>query len=110
VERPSAGKARDMQQSIVVPVTRLKQNRPNPFNPLTEIQYSLASEGRTELSIYNVSGRLVRTLVASPQPVGEYQVIWNGRDNQGRSVASGVYVYRLKTADFEESRRLVVLR
>jgi len=90
--------------------TRLFPNRPNPFNPRTEIEYSLGREGYADLSIYDVSGRLVRTLVASVQPAGEYRVTWNGLDTRGRTVASGVYVYRLKTPDYEESRRLVVIR
>jgi hypothetical protein len=90
--------------------THLGRNRPNPFNPQTEIEYSLGRDGLAELSIFDVSGRLVRTLFRSVQPSGEYRITWNGRDNLGRAVASGVYVYRLKTADYEESRRLVIIR
>ncbi len=75
----------------------LSQNVPNPFNPSTTIQFSLPQAGPVSLSIYDVNGRRVRTLVDGRADVGRHSVIWDGRDALGREVASGVYLYRLTT-------------
>ncbi len=73
----------------------LAQNHPNPFNPTTTIRFSVPDAGRVRLAVYNVAGQLVRTLIDEWLSVGEHAAIWDGRDELGRSVASGVYLYRL---------------
>ena len=89
----------------------LHQNVPNPFNPTTSIRYDVPSGGgHVTLKIYDVAGRLVRTLVDQAQTPGEKTVRWNGRNQQGRSVASGVYFYRMNTPGFEQTRKMVLLR
>jgi hypothetical protein len=90
--------------------TALYQNRPNPFNPATTIRFDLARDGHVELRIYNVSGRLVRTLVDRPMERKRHQVVWDGMDNTGVPVSSGIYFYRLETGDFRDTRKMVVLR
>jgi flagellar hook assembly protein FlgD len=90
---------------------RLFQNAPNPFNPETTIRYSLSKPGRVVLRIYNASGALVRTLVDEPRPAGSYTARWNGADDAGRRLGSGVYFYEIQTASgFRDARKLVLLK
>ena len=89
---------------------RLYANRPNPFNPETSIRYALPQAEQVELRIYNLQGQLVRTLVSARQAVGVHEVRWNGRDEQGRMVSSGVYLYRLEAGNFEQTRRMLLLK
>ncbi len=88
----------------------LEQNYPNPFNPSTVITYQLSKTSDIELTIYNQLGQEVRTLVNERNPVGAYQIEWDGRDHAGRQLASGVYLYRLKAGSFVETRKMVLLR
>jgi len=88
----------------------LAQNHPNPFNPSTTIGFSLAREGRVELSIYDARGALVRTLVDGSRPAGDQQVVWNGRDDGDRQVAAGVYLYRLRADGREIQRKMTLVK
>ncbi|MFQ5674985.1 MAG: alkaline phosphatase D family protein [bacterium] len=89
----------------------LNQNYPNPFNPATRITYELASESRVDLRIYNQLGQEVKALVNfQKQLAGSHSAQWNGKDNQGRLVGSGVYFYRLNAGAFTESRKMLLLR
>lgn len=88
----------------------LHQNYPNPFNPNTSIRYELPADRKVELTIYNLLGQKVRTLVRGPQPAGEHTVEWNGKNDIGNSVASGVYIYRIETGEFVQARKMVLLR
>jgi hypothetical protein len=91
-------------------VMALYQNVPNPFNPTTAIRFDLARDAHVDLHIYDVAGRLVRTLVNQPMERKRHEVVWDGLDNSGVSVPSGIYFYRLETADFTDTRKMVVLR
>jgi hypothetical protein len=88
----------------------LAQNYPNPFNPSTTIRYSLAKRSDVVLEIYNTIGQHVRTLFSGSQATGEYASVWDGTDDNGGHVASGVYFYRLRTGDFTAVRKLVMIR
>jgi hypothetical protein len=88
----------------------LGQNYPNPFNPTTTIGFTLDRNTPVTLSIYDVSGKLVRTLVEEQLPVGQYQRSWHGRDNNGQPVATGVYFYRLVAGERTETRKMVLLK
>ncbi|NKB66961.1 MAG: M6 family metalloprotease domain-containing protein [Candidatus Latescibacteria bacterium] len=88
----------------------LQPNWPNPFNGRTAISYQVVKSGLVELAIYNTAGQLLRRLVAREQTAGRYQIWWDGRDEVGRSVASGVYLYRLQAGDHGQARRLLLLR
>ncbi|HET9951416.1 MAG TPA: FlgD immunoglobulin-like domain containing protein [Candidatus Eisenbacteria bacterium] len=90
--------------------TELFQNSPNPFNPETSIRYSVATKGLVTIDIYNVSGALVRTLVERAHDAGVYTVRWNGTDDAGRPVSSGVYFYQLRTPGFTGSKKLILLK
>jgi len=89
---------------------KLYNNFPNPFNPRTIIRYEIPTSCSVELSIYNQLGQKVYTLVNKWQTAGTYQVVWDGKDDQGQPVASGVYVYQIKAGDFVEARKMVLMR
>jgi hypothetical protein len=88
----------------------LYANVPNPFNPATLISYSLPGDGFVSLVIYSVDGRVVQTLVHEQQPMGRYEIIWNGEDENGRRVASGTYLYRLNAGQFTEQRKMTLVK
>ena len=88
----------------------LEQNFPNPFNSGTAIRFALPVTGDVELSIYNLAGQKVATLVEGMRAAGIYEVKWDGKDARGRSLASGVYLYRLQAGGRVSSRALVLLK
>lgn len=90
--------------------TRLLAARPNPARPSTEIAFELAVPQRVRLRIFDIQGRLVRTLLDGPAPVGANRANWDGRDRLGKRIPSGVYVYRLDAGLFSGSGKVIVLR
>jgi len=98
------------QEGIIPNQFDLGQNYPNPFNPETQIQYEIGKAGQVELTVYDLLGRLVRTLVDTEQTAGLHTVKWDARDDLGRRVASGVYVYQIKTGSFVETRKMILLK
>lgn len=114
VEYEDAGEHRSLfetgpVETPLLPLT-LRQNRPNPFNPSTEISFFLPSPGDVRLDVYDVQGRHVRCLVEGSRGAGEHTVSWDGLDRTGRAVDSGVYFYRLMTGKEQISRKMVLLR
>lgn len=84
---------------------------PNPFNPVTKIRFDLASPTVVDLKIYDLQGRLVKALVADEAlGSGRHETEWNGRDERGAQVATGVYIYRLVTDRFSGSRRMTLIK
>jgi hypothetical protein len=94
----------------VTSVFSLSQNHPNPFNPVTTIEFSLEASGRTRLQVFDVRGHLVSTVVNELLTAGKYERQWNGRTDSGRKVASGVYTYRLETPTSTETKRMLLLK
>jgi hypothetical protein len=90
--------------------TALAQNVPNPFNPTTAIQFDVAHAGHVALEVYDVQGRLVRTLVDEHMTASRRSVVWNGVDNRGHPVTSGVYFARLQVGNLVETRKMVMLK
>jgi endonuclease I len=88
----------------------LHQNAPNPFNPSTTISYELNNAGRVDLRVYDLSGRLVRTIYQGAEEAGTHQKHWAGRDQSGRAVGSGVYFYRLQAGSDVETRRMLLAK
>jgi len=88
----------------------LLQNYPNPFNLSTKIEFGLKNPGFVSLNIYDVLGRKVRTLVSQDLPSGYKSVLWDGKDDKGLEVASGIYFYRIQAGDFAESKRMLLLK
>jgi len=91
-------------------VLALKQNIPNPFNPVTRIAYSIPKPSRVMLAIYDVRGRLVRELVNDDLPANDYVAVWDGRTESGSRAASGVYFYRLSADNRELDRRMIMVK
>ncbi|MCB0313680.1 MAG: T9SS type A sorting domain-containing protein, partial [Calditrichaeota bacterium] len=89
---------------------RLLGNYPNPFNPETVIRYQLSVVSEVELAVYDLLGRKIVNLVGARQAAGEYRVQWDGRDQAGRSVVSGVYIYRLSVGGTAQSRKMILMR
>ncbi len=91
--------------------SRLLPCYPNPFNPSTTVAFEVAEPQTVSLTIFDMSGRLVRRLLTDEDSLpGRHEVVWNGRDEAGRSVATGTYLYRLQAGDFSQSRRMVLLK
>lgn len=88
----------------------LKQNFPNPFNPVTTIRYDLPEDSNVDLKIYNVLGQEVRALISGRVQAGQRAVVWNGKNDSGSEVGSGVYVYRLRAGTKVMSRKMLLLK
>ncbi len=88
----------------------LAQNFPNPFNPSTTIQFSIARAGKARLTIFNIRGERVVILIDQIVSIGDHNLLWDGRNGDGRAVASGVYFYRLETDEFIASRKMLLLK
>ncbi|MCD4691028.1 immune inhibitor A, partial [bacterium] len=110
IEITSAGTGTGIDDIIVPVLFALKQNAPNPFNPTTIIHYQLPQSADVKVEIYNVAGKLVRTLVDEAQDAGFRSVVWDGTSDTGRAVASGVYMYRLQAGDEVAQKRMVLLK
>ncbi len=97
------------ETSILIDDFKLAQNYPNPFNPVTIIFFESPKAVQIILAIYNLRGQLIRTLVSEALP-GRQQVIWDGRDNNGRDVASGIYIYKLNAGKLTATKKMILLQ
>ncbi len=88
----------------------LDQNRPNPFNPATTVEYSLARKSHVNISIYNILGQKVITLVDGEQEAGQHHAVWEGHDGNGSQVASGIYFYKMEAGDYVQTRKMALMR
>jgi hypothetical protein len=94
-----------------VPVTfSLSQNYPNPFNPTTDIEYTIAKSGNFNVVVYNILGQKIRTLANEYHTVGSYRVRWDGLDDFGNNVGSGIYFYSLRGAEFKITKKMILLK
>ncbi|NUO82875.1 T9SS type A sorting domain-containing protein, partial [candidate division KSB1 bacterium] len=101
----------NVDQSVAMPtVYALEQNYPNPFNPETAIKYQLAKSGHVRLSIYTSLGQEVRRLVDGNQPAAYHLFVWDGRDDAGNSLPSGVYFYRLESGSFTAMKKMIMMK
>jgi hypothetical protein len=91
-------------------VFALHQNYPNPFNPVTTIKYDLPKDTHVKIVIYNIIGREVRTLVNEKQSAGYQQIQWNARDNYGKQVSSGYYIYMMQAGDFHKIHKMILIK
>lgn len=88
----------------------LEQNYPNPFNPQTRIRYSLPEAGFIAVRVYSVDGEMIKELVNTNKRAGNYEVVWDGTNNYGMKVSSGIYFYQLVTDKFIQTKKLVLLK
>jgi len=91
-------------------MTALLGNFPNPFNPETTIRFALREDSFVSIDIYNIRGQRIRSLVNEERRAGEYSIVWNGRDDNGNSVASGMYFYRMKAGEYQSIRRMMMIK
>ncbi len=88
----------------------LAQNYPNPFNPSTSIEYSLPSRSHVKITVHNVLGQEVTTLINTERPAGHHIVQWNGTDNHGEIVSTGIYLYRIEAGVYTETRKMMFVK
>jgi flagellar hook assembly protein FlgD len=88
----------------------LKNNYPNPFNPTTNIEFSIAKSDYTTLKVYSVTGELVKTLVNSEISAGTHKVVFNGKDNSGNELTSGMYIYELKSGTNISANKMFLIK
>ena len=110
VEEPVETAVEMSDQASVPQAFALAQNAPNPFNSNTVIRFALPQPSQVELAIYNLLGQPVTVLVQGPSAAGTFSVRWNGRDQAGRTVTSGVYLYQLRAGEYTEVRKLLLLQ
>ncbi len=96
--------------SFVSIQNEMSYNYPNPFNPTTTIKYTLSKTGFTSVYVYNTIGQRIRILSEATQPMGVYEVVWDGRNEWGELVPSGIYFYQIATADFVETKKMMLLK
>jgi len=89
---------------------KLFPNRPNPFNPATELGYTIPTGGYVSITIHDVSGRLVATVLNGRMPAGAHSIVWDGRNSSGVAVGSGLYFARLHAGAFTATRKMVLVR
>ncbi len=97
-------------EELPVKMFRLDQNAPNPFNPQTVLSFEVAAPGRVSLAIYDVAGKLVRTLVDGTRPAGQFEATWNGTDDSGQRVSSGVYFAKYRAGDQVQTRKMTMVK
>jgi hypothetical protein len=101
----------DIQGENDLPTSHsLKQNYPNPFNPTTTISFDLTEESEVEITIYNTAGELIKKLVNTNMTPGSKTITWDGKDKDGNVVSGGVYLYNLQTGNYNQTKRMVLLK
>ena len=91
-------------------VTKLTGNYPNPFNPTTTISFSLKEAGHVSVNIYNMRGQLVKTLVNAELERDFHEIVWDGRDNSGKTTTSGVYFYKMKAQNYNSTKKMILMK
>ncbi len=97
-------------ENIVASKFKLAQNYPNPFNPTTTIEYELDKQSNVNLAIYNINGSVVKTLVNGTIATGIHKAKWDGIDDLGNNVAAGIYVYSIRTENWNETKKMVLIK
>ena len=100
----------DKSKSVLPNAFSLSQNYPNPFNPQTVIKYTLPEDCHVELTIHNILGQKVMTLVNENQNAGYKMIHWDGRNEKGSEIPSGLYFYTIKTPKYHQTKKMVLLR
>ena len=95
---------------IIPEVFALHQNYPNPFNPVTSLRYDLPEDGLVNINIYDMMGRIVKTLVTSSQTAGYKSISWNATNDRNEPVSAGLYLYTIQAGDFRQTKKMVLLK
>lgn len=97
-------------EPAVPAMVSLAQNYPNPFNPSTRIEFSLRYEGKVDIAVYSPTGTIVRQLFQGEMDPGKYSIVWDGRDELGQPVGSGIYLYRLESNNLSITRKMSLVK
>ncbi len=101
----------DTKQELLLPENfALHQNYPNPFNPVTTLRYDLPENRLVNITIYDMLGREVKTLINQTQEAGFKSVIWNATNDYGKPVSAGVYLYQIHAGEFVQTKKMVLLK
>ena len=97
--------------NLLIPIANaLYQNSPNPFNPQTRIRFDLKENAPVSLEIYNMKGQKVKQLINSQISAGQHSAIWNGKDDNDKTVSSGIYFYKFKTGNYQATKKMLLLK
>ena len=88
----------------------LKQNYPNPFNPLTSLRYDVPNDGLVNIIVYDMMGRIVKTLVNGYQTAGFKSVQWNATNDRNEPVSAGLYLYTIQAGEFRQTKKMILLK
>ncbi len=97
-------------ENLIPQITELQGNYPNPFNPQTAIKYAVKQDGNVSLKIFNLKGQLVKTLVNDDVKAGFHSIVWDGKNNFGTDVATGIYLYRLETKTYNQTKKMMLMK
>ena len=100
----------DADDALIHSHTALIGNYPNPFNPETKIEFSLTIAGKVDLVIYNIKGEKVKKLIEDQMDLGFHSAVWDGTDYNGKKVASGIYLYRFKTTNIDQIKKMMLIK
>ncbi len=101
----------DADGNLIPTITKLNGNYPNPFNPTTTISFSVAQTSSfVNVDIFNIKGQKVKQLVNEVLPAGKHIAVWNGKDDNGKQAATGIYFYKMKSGDYQKSRKMLLLK
>lgn len=99
----------DADETIVT-ITELRGNHPNPFNPDTNISFSIKDQSNVTIEVFNIKGEKIRTLIDKELPAGHHSVVWDGRNQHNREVSSGVYFYRMRAGKYASTRKMILMK
>ena len=97
-------------ETVPVVTTGLLGNYPNPFNPETVINYNLANDNNISIEVFNIRGQKVKTLIDAYQKSGSHSIVWNGKDDNGRQVGSGMYFYKMRSGSYTSTRKMILMK
>lgn len=100
----------NVDDNLIPQLTELQGNYPNPFNPETAIKYAVKEDGVVNLKIYNLKGQLVKSLVNEQVKAGYHRIVWDGKDSFGTDVATGIYLYRLETKTYNQTKKMMLMK
>jgi hypothetical protein len=100
----------DKDETLSLAKSNHLNNYPNPFNPKTTISFSLTTDSHVKLDIYNIKGQKVRNLINDFRTIGIHKIVWDGRDDQGQEMGSGVYLYRLQAGELTKTKKMLLIK
>ena len=100
----------DEESTVISEEFQLSQNYPNPFNPFTNIYYTLTNESDVAITVYDMLGQEINQLISQKQLSGNHSVQWNGTDHNGNTMGAGIYLYQLKTREFIQTKKMVLMK